>query len=102
MSQHFLKVYINTMNLLFFDRRHEINTQYCLHIDEIISIFSEEDSESFAILQSIFSYKKNNQHFIFIAINRFEITNQIKLICISSKLYNIYYCFTMKFYILHN
>lgn len=57
-----------------------VNKQHRLHVGEIISI-SEGNSESFAILRSIFSHERNNQRFAFIIINRFEITNQTKLEC---------------------
>jgi hypothetical protein len=57
-----------------------INKQYHLRVGDIISI-SEEDSETFAILRSIFSHERDNQRFAFVIINRFEITNQTKLEC---------------------
>jgi hypothetical protein len=55
--------------------------QYRLHVGEVVSIISEEGSESFAILRSIFSHERNNQRFAFIVIDRLEITNQTKLEC---------------------
>lgn len=58
-----------------------INTQYHLHIGEVINIISEEESGSFAILRSIFSHQRNDQSFAFIIITRFELTNQTKLEC---------------------
>ena len=67
-----------------------INMQYRLHVGEVISIISE-DGESFAILRSIFSHQRNDQHFAFIIINRFEITNQMKLECPVYKLQDTSY-----------
>jgi hypothetical protein len=58
-----------------------INTQYRLHVGEAVTIISEEEDESFAVIQSIFSHERNNQHFVFIVINRFEITSLTKLGC---------------------
>lgn len=57
-----------------------INMQYRLHVGDAITIFSKE-GRGFAIVRSIFSHEKNNQHFAFIVINRFEITNLTKLGC---------------------
>ncbi|KAF0463787.1 hypothetical protein F8M41_026575 [Gigaspora margarita] len=57
------------------------DTQYCLHIGDVVTIASEEKGDSFAILQSVFSHKKNNRHFAFIIINEFELTSQKKLEC---------------------
>lgn len=58
-----------------------INTRYCLHIGEVVSIISVENNESFAILRSIFSHEINDQCFAFIVIDRFELTSQVKLEC---------------------
>jgi len=52
-----------------------------LHVGEVVTIMSEEEGESFAILRSIFSHERNNQRFAFIVIDKFKITNQIKLEC---------------------
>ncbi|CAG8850111.1 31456_t:CDS:2, partial [Gigaspora margarita] len=52
------------------------DTQYCLHISDVITIASEEKGNSFAILRLVFSHKKNNQYFVFIIINEFELTSQ--------------------------
>lgn len=65
-----------------------INTQYRLHVGEVVSIISKDD-ESFAIIRSIFSHERNDQHFAFIVIDRFEITNQVRLECPVYKLRNI-------------
>src|ERR1043166_5562526 len=59
----------------------EDNTQYHLHVGEVVSIISEEAGESFAILRSIFNHERDNQRFAFIVIDRFEITNQTRLEC---------------------
>ncbi|CAG8537454.1 10989_t:CDS:2, partial [Rhizophagus irregularis] len=58
-----------------------INTQYRLHVGDVVTTISEEEGETFALLQSIFSHKRNNQRFAFIVIDKFEITNQKKLEC---------------------
>jgi hypothetical protein len=56
-------------------------TQYSLHVGEVVTIISEEEGESYAILRSIFSHERNDQRFAFIVISRFEITNLMKLEC---------------------
>ncbi|PKY61391.1 hypothetical protein RhiirA4_486295 [Rhizophagus irregularis] len=58
-----------------------INTQYRLHVGDVVTTISEEEGETFALLRSIFSHKRNNQRFAFIVIDKFEITNQKKLEC---------------------
>lgn len=65
--------------LVCFSEDNGTNTH--LHVGEFITLTSEEGSESFAILRSIFSHRWNNQHFAFIIIDRFEITNQTRLEC---------------------
>jgi hypothetical protein len=55
-----------------------INMQYRLHVGDAVAIFSKE-GRSFAIIRSIFSHKRNDQHFAFIVINRFKITGLMKL-----------------------
>jgi hypothetical protein len=58
-----------------------INTQYRLHVGDVVTTISEEEGETFALLRSIFSHERNNRRFAFIVIDRFEITNQKKLEC---------------------
>ena len=58
-----------------------VTSQCHLHIGDIISILAEDDSECFAVLRSIFSQKKDDQHFAFMVVDWFEITNQVKLEC---------------------
>lgn len=65
-----------------------INTQYRLHVGDVVTIISEEEGESFALLRSIFSHERNNQRFAFIDIDRFETTNQKKLECPVYRLQN--------------
>ncbi|CAB4494694.1 unnamed protein product [Rhizophagus irregularis] len=58
-----------------------VNMQYHLHVGDAVAIISKEEGGKFAIVRSIFSHKRNNQHFAFIAINMLEITNLTKLGC---------------------
>ncbi|CAG8534537.1 17597_t:CDS:2, partial [Gigaspora rosea] len=58
----------------------ETDAHYYLHVGDIVTI-SEKEDKSFAILRSILSHKRDNQHFAFIIIDRFELTNQKKLEC---------------------
>ncbi|KAF0541219.1 hypothetical protein F8M41_005599 [Gigaspora margarita] len=66
----------------------ETYAHYYLHVGDVVNI-SEKKDESFAILRSIFRYKRDNQHFAFIIIDRFELTNQKKLECPVYRLQNM-------------
>ncbi|CAG8670731.1 83_t:CDS:2 [Cetraspora pellucida] len=55
--------------------------QYRLHVSEVVTVITENNSQNFAILKSIFSHQKSNQCFAFIIVDWFEITNQTKVGC---------------------
>ncbi|CAG8809420.1 22144_t:CDS:2, partial [Gigaspora rosea] len=63
----------------------EIGPYYRLHVGDIVTMISEEEGE---ILRSIFSHKRDNLCFAFIIVDRFELTNQMKLECPVYRLQN--------------
>ncbi|KAF0549278.1 hypothetical protein F8M41_025457 [Gigaspora margarita] len=71
----------------FLVKDNKTDTCYYLYVGDVVTI-SEKEDKSFAILRSIFSHKRDNQHFAFIIIDRFELTNQKKLECPVYRLQN--------------
>ncbi|KAF0514529.1 hypothetical protein F8M41_017575 [Gigaspora margarita] len=72
--------------ICFLVEDNDTTIQYRLHVGEVVTIITENNSQNFAILKSIFSHRKNNQRFAFIIVDQFEITNQTKLECSIYKL----------------